>query len=162
MRPSIRTTIWSGFFLLLVWDLLIVLAPLMMQTEISWLPSVGSAIYFLMDPVCHQLPQRSLFIGSLPMTVCARCFAIYTGGLAMFAVAVSKSDFRPWTFPVYGVLFSVLVVYFIAEKIGLIPDIVEIRMLSGFIGGWLIFRLLLEALAGTASPKEVLKGDSVG
>ncbi|HHJ52896.1 MAG TPA: DUF2085 domain-containing protein [Caldithrix abyssi] len=147
---------------MLIWVLLIIMAPILAAMKSVPLRMAGSAIYFFMDPVCHQLPQRSLFIGGLPMAVCARCFAIYSGGLAMFAVAAIGKNFRPYEFKIYGTLFSFLIVYFFLEKAGVIPDLTEIRMLSGFIGGWLIFRLLLEAIIGARPSGYVLKGDSVG
>src|SRR5436190_256549 len=32
--------------------------------------------------VCHQIPERSLWIAATPMPVCARCTGIYFGALA--------------------------------------------------------------------------------
>ena len=32
--------------------------------------------------LCHQMPDRSFWIGGQPMAVCSRCFGIYSGFLA--------------------------------------------------------------------------------
>jgi uncharacterized membrane protein len=31
-------------------------------------------------PLCHQMPERSLWIGDHPQAVCARCAGLYLGG----------------------------------------------------------------------------------
>lgn len=40
-----------------------------------------AAIYFVGHLVCHQLPERSLWIAGAPLPVCARCAGIYAGAL---------------------------------------------------------------------------------
>ena len=44
----------------------------------------GLIIYRAFSYVCHQIPERSLFIAGHPLAVCSRCAGIYVG----FAVAV--------------------------------------------------------------------------
>jgi Predicted membrane protein (DUF2085) len=48
------------------------------------------AVYASAAVVCHQRPERSFFIGSHQMPVCARCTGIYVGA----AVAVIVVAFR--------------------------------------------------------------------
>ena len=38
-------------------------------------------LYFLFSFVCHQQPERSLWLAGAPMAVCARCAGIYFGAL---------------------------------------------------------------------------------
>ncbi|MDT7542305.1 MAG: hypothetical protein QOE33_2209 [Acidobacteriota bacterium] len=37
------------------------------------------AIYHLFAPLCHQLPERSFYVGGHPLAVCARCAGVYVG-----------------------------------------------------------------------------------
>ena len=74
----------TGFILLTLWLAAIIFSPVMMQSENEILKYIATAIYWFMDPVCHQLPERSIFIDKLPMPVCGRCFFIYSGGFLIF------------------------------------------------------------------------------
>jgi uncharacterized membrane protein len=51
-------------------------------------PIVSFAVLAFFSRVCHQDPVRSLWVGGVPMAVCARCFGIYLGGAAGAAVRV--------------------------------------------------------------------------
>ena len=61
----------------------------------AWLRSVPGAtaalftflIYGIGSVICHQQPERSFYVGSIPLPVCARCTGIYAGG-AVVAMAV--------------------------------------------------------------------------
>jgi uncharacterized membrane protein len=44
-------------------------------------------IYGIGGVICHQQPERSFYVGSIPLPVCARCTGIYAGG-AVVAMAV--------------------------------------------------------------------------
>ena len=39
---------------------------------------------------CHQLPERSLFIGEVQLPLCIRCTAICLGGLLAFGYLLSR------------------------------------------------------------------------
>jgi uncharacterized membrane protein len=129
-----------------VWLILIIVAPIMVATDSKSIQYFGTAIYFLMDPVCHQIPARSLFLNELPLPVCARCFSIYAGGFIVFLIALIKKPTNPWPKLVYMGIGSLIIIEILAEKIQLYHNLTELRMISGLLLGMLIFRIILETL----------------
>jgi len=65
----------------LLWCGAIVLAPILAVLPEPF-TAVGSAMYGLFSPVCHQIEERSLEVLGLPLAVCTRCTAVYGGFLA--------------------------------------------------------------------------------
>ena len=55
---------------------LIIAAPLAFK---AGHPVLGQAIYRGFSYVCHQIPERSFFIGEHQFAVCARCTGLYAG-----------------------------------------------------------------------------------
>ncbi len=145
-EPVVRKVLFAGFLLLLLWLLAIMAAPVLVSAQYKVLNILGSAIYFFMDPVCHQLPGRSLFMSGLPMPVCARCFAIYLTGTVVVGFAIMRKAFYLWPTHRYVILSLLAGVLIVPEKAGWMADYVEVRMLAGGLLGVLIFRLLLEAV----------------
>ena len=135
-----------GFYLLLAWNLSIFAAPYFVVSHIKMVQYIGNLIYFFMDPVCHQLPERSLFLANLPMPVCARCFFIYSAGLFITGFAYITKRFRLWPRYVYVLLAVFPAMEILAEKIHLYDNWIELRALSGMVLGVLIFRLILEGV----------------
>ncbi len=76
----------------------IVGVPLLMATgDPALQPLANLVFHFYGGPVCHQLPERSLFVDGYQMTVCSRCFAIYAtflAGCVLFAFVRTK--LKPW------------------------------------------------------------------
>jgi uncharacterized membrane protein len=66
-----------------IWLSLIIIAPLLAQTSMK---KTSLFIYFSFAPFCHQLAERSFFLGGYPLAVCSRCFGIYCGLLVGFLV----------------------------------------------------------------------------
>lgn len=99
---------WLGILIMLValFTLPIVGVPLVESADIPFLNTLADAIFHLYGgPVCHQLPERSLFIFGHQMTVCARCFAIYVAflvGCILFAFVRTK--LKPWNIAYYILL----------------------------------------------------------
>lgn len=60
---------------------LIVGAPLALK---AGLPFLALTLYRSFSYLCHQIPERSFFVGEHPFAVCSRCFGLYVG----FATAV--------------------------------------------------------------------------
>ncbi len=145
-EPLLRKVVLAGFVLLTLWLAAIVLAPLFVSAQSTALNMLGSAIYFFMDPVCHQLPARSLFENGLPMPVCARCFAIYLSGMVVVGFAIVKKAFYLWPARWYVFLTIAAASMIVPEKVGWMDDYLEVRLLAGALLGVLIFRLLLEAV----------------
>lgn len=42
--------------------------------EKLWIKSM-----YVCSPTCHQLPERSFYIGKMQMPICSRCLGIYIG-----------------------------------------------------------------------------------
>jgi uncharacterized membrane protein len=73
--------IWAlGLAVVVIWSAFIVAAPLAADTA----PAKG--IYSFFSFLCHQMPERSLWLGGHPLAVCSRCFGVYFGLVAGFAV----------------------------------------------------------------------------
>jgi uncharacterized membrane protein len=73
-----------------LWALALPLAPfavVQIASVHAWSAFV-IGVYAFGSLVCHQLPQRSFHLWSVPLPVCARCTGIYAGA-AMAAVVAS-------------------------------------------------------------------------
>lgn len=46
--------------------------------------------------VCHQIPERSFFIGGHQLPVCARCTGLYLSGLAGLMAWIGFKALRGW------------------------------------------------------------------
>ncbi|MCM3903064.1 MAG: DUF2085 domain-containing protein [Pyrinomonadaceae bacterium] len=81
---------------------LLVLAPLAQANGLQWF---SFAVYEAFSHVCHQAPERSLYIAGYPLAVCARCTGLYVGfaaGVAFYPVMTSlkrtHAPERKWLF----------------------------------------------------------------
>jgi uncharacterized membrane protein len=54
-----------------------------------WAAFLGFA-YAAGSVVCHQLPERSFYVSGVQLPVCARCTALYLGGVAGMAVWATR------------------------------------------------------------------------
>jgi uncharacterized membrane protein len=138
----------SGLIILSIWTGMIIIAPLMVSSKIDIFNYLGSVIYFFMDPVCHQLPQRSIYLASLPMPVCARCFSIYFSGVFVFLWQLFLKKRRPWALRTYLLLALPVMLEILGEKIGLYHNFFELRIISGILTGIIIFKLIIESFIG--------------
>lgn len=126
----------------LVWLLLIILAPIFKSSG----NSISKYLYFIFEPACHQIPERSLFINSEPLAVCTRCFATYFGVfLFLIFTLIRKKTIR--INPNIVILFSVpTIIDFLLEKFGLYVNISEIRIVTGLMFGASIIYLILYSI----------------
>ena len=89
----IRYTIFLSVF---TWCLLIIAAPFLAHVKYV-IPS--GVIYYFFSKICHQCPDRSLFIWGKQFAVCARCTGLYFGfliGTLFFLLSTnSKRLFLP-------------------------------------------------------------------
>jgi uncharacterized membrane protein len=101
---------WLGVLIVLValFTLPIVIIPMVESADIPVISTLAEIIFHLYGgPVCHQLPERSLFIFGYQMTVCSRCFAIYTTFLAgCLLFTLLRTKLKPWNI-IYYILFCV-------------------------------------------------------
>jgi uncharacterized membrane protein len=81
-----RHAFWAwGVFSLLVlgWVFLILLPPAALAQGYG---SVASPVYKFFSFICHQKPERSFYLAGRQFGVCSRCFGVYFGLFAGFAV----------------------------------------------------------------------------
>lgn len=71
-----------GLLVVLAWVLLIVGVPLL---KANGLAAAFSPLYYFFGFLCHQIPDRSLYIAGEPFAVCSRCFGVYFGLVLGFA-----------------------------------------------------------------------------
>ncbi|MDD5111737.1 MAG: DUF2085 domain-containing protein [Candidatus Altiarchaeota archaeon] len=67
---------------LVFFTVLFLAAPYLITSENSFIRGLGAVAYNSVSlfKMCHQLPERSLFIGGVQFPICARCLGIYIGG----------------------------------------------------------------------------------
>lgn len=76
--------VWAGALALVaVWVLAIAAAPL---ARGGGFDGAAAALYGFFGHICHQMPERSFHAAGHPLAVCARCFGVYFGLLAGFAL----------------------------------------------------------------------------
>lgn len=54
---------------------------------------VSFLIYGIGSVICHQRPERSFHLGTVPLPVCARCVGIYAGGAVIALAALAGCRF---------------------------------------------------------------------
>lgn len=88
-RDQARRVWAASAIAVLAWVTLIVIAPVMLFTGFN---SVSSPLYTFFSYICHQMPERSLYLAGHQMAVCSRCFGVYFGLLlGMIAYPVWRS-----------------------------------------------------------------------
>ncbi len=81
-KQAIR--VWTvGLAVVLIWVLLILLAPL---TKANGFVFISSPLYQFFSYLCHQMSERSFFVDGGQFGVCSRCFGVYFGLFLGFAV----------------------------------------------------------------------------
>lgn len=87
LAPSMRRQAWlvwgGALFFALLWVGAIVLAP---AARAGGWESVAEPFYRFFGFICHQIPSRSLSFDEHRLAVCSRCFGVYFGLFAGFAV----------------------------------------------------------------------------
>lgn len=150
-----RKLIKIAFVALLVWNFFIFSAPFLVSSKSSVLQLLGTFFYFFLNPVCHQLPARSIFIYGLPLPVCARCTFIYLGGLAFFTFALFQRSFKSWPAAFYIVSALLVGAEIILEKTNVYHNLLEVRIASGFLLGVILSRLIIEGLCSAKLKKGI-------
>ncbi len=83
-KTPVRLTILTYaviLFAVAIWCGGIILAPLCSGAD-GGAALAGRALYQFYHPICHQLPDRTIFLGGHPMATCVRCSSIYFAFLA--------------------------------------------------------------------------------
>jgi len=129
-----------------LWILLIVSAPIFRSSEIFILKIISEDMYFFFEPVCHQIPERSILLNSEPMAVCTRCFAIYFGAFILLLIMIFQKKMYIIN-PSWMILLSLpTAIDFIMEKLGFYVDIPIIRFITGLFFGIGILYLILYSI----------------
>jgi len=88
--------------------------------------------------VCHQIPERSLWIQGHPMAVCARCLGIYLGyfaGLVIYPLMRKSLEIelprRRWLL----LALLPLAIDFTGGYLGLFENTIVSRIATGFVAG---------------------------
>jgi len=131
--------IFSG---LTVWISGIILAPLLAASNLPY-QLFSKVFYFMYNTVCHQIPDRSIYILNYPLAVCARCFSFYAIGLITSLIYLNKNIIKLWEFKYYIYLLLPLLFDFTLEKIGFYNDLILIRLITGGMFGFVVIHLLV-------------------
>jgi len=83
MRKQAARVWFIGLLVVFVWILFIVGLPVL---KTNGFVTISSPLYYFFSFICHQLPERSLHLAGEPFAVCSRCFGVYFGMLAGFAI----------------------------------------------------------------------------
>jgi uncharacterized membrane protein len=78
-----------------LWALALPLAALAAarsDSSISTANVLALAIYEVGSLICHQRPERSFYLGSAILPVCARCTGIYVGAALAAAMAIARIE----------------------------------------------------------------------
>jgi len=151
-------------FLCLVWVGGTILAPLLeargahitgessSAANSRWLLA-GMCVRALYHLVCHQLPERSIWLGSHPIAVCARCFGIYLGYLLGLIVYPWTGRFAKQESP--GRIWLVLSMIpigadFAGGYLGLFENSAGSRIATGLIAGFACVFYTMPGLVATA------------
>ena len=106
-----------------------------------WLPTVmAAALYAAASVLCHQIPERSLYLGGAQLPVCARCLGIYAGlaaGVVVWFGSVADGD-RVARMPVarwFAVAAAPTVATVLLETAGVLRTTNLERLLAGVVLG---------------------------
>jgi uncharacterized membrane protein len=82
----------------LVWISAIAIAPLVAARSHDmprWQQRAAAVVYVAGSVICHQRPERSYRLSTVPLPVCARCTGLHVGALlGLFLVAVAPRSWR--------------------------------------------------------------------
>jgi len=143
---------------LFLWLTGIVLAPVLAISEIKPLSYLSSFLYFLYQPVCHQIADRSVLIDYIPMAVCVRCFAVYLSGWLLSIFYLKYKKITMWPVSIYLVFLIPVIFDFLLEKIHLYSNLGLVRFGTGLLLGIVIFQLFF---LSTASRRDFPETKSV-
>jgi uncharacterized membrane protein len=92
--------------------------------------------------VCHQLPERTIFVQSGPLPICARDTGIYIGFAVSYLALVLMHRDRPtemppkWFIVLCGLFVTIMALDGLTSYAGLRPTTNDIRLLTGLLAGF--------------------------
>lgn len=96
--------------------------------------------------VCHGIDARSLAIAEMPMPICARCFALYVGGLAGIAAFLALGVRRRLPLAFLVIALVPMAIDGLSQAAGLRESSNALRVATGLVAGaaaivWLLSRV---------------------
>ena len=132
---------------LLVWLAGIIFTPVLAAVGHPFSHKLAAFAYFFYQPVCHQIPGRSFWVGDFTMAVCIRCFFFYFGGFCTLLFFMFRKKISWWKMSTYFLLMVPAVLDFLLEKLALYTNFNGLRFFTGLIFGIALFHLLILSVA---------------
>jgi len=132
---------------------------------LPWLVAVfrfdSPSVHSIFKGLCHQEPERSLFLFGSQMAVCSRCAGIYAG-LLIGALTpplgfMAKHGRKAVWAAFFAVAFDVAATHF-----SLYPLCHPIRLATGFLAGWAVCAFLLSCLKAERAGQQRRTGNPEG
>jgi len=88
-------------------------------------------------PVCHQIESRSFHLAGYPLSVCERCFSIYTAvTLTIWLFPLIRRQMRERTVLIAAALLCIpMTLDWALDYTGLLSNSTASRSVTGFLGG---------------------------
>ena len=109
---------------------------------------------WLLHPVCHQIPERSLHLFGEPLAACARCTGLYVG----FALGVAVWPHLPGPAAMLAARPRWVAVFMVPLVVDVfVPNTAASRFATGFVAAFPCGLLPLLAIANLRERNEVNK-----
>jgi uncharacterized membrane protein len=135
----LRLVIFSVSLILLV---LPPVAPLLSAIP-GWGEKLARLIFFLFEPTCHQLPERSFFAGIFPWAVCIRCSGFYLGMFILSLYLLIFGQLRRIPVWLYATGFLLPFLDYLMEWFGVYSNLESLRFFTGLSLGLSLMHLVL-------------------
>jgi len=156
METKINKTILSIISLcLFLWLAGILLAPILASSNSKTSSFLSSILYFIYQPVCHQLTERSFIVDHIPMAVCIRCFAVYLSGWILSIFYLCSTKISLWPLRRYLILTIPTLIDFGFEKMLIYSNIGLFRFGTGLLLGIVIFQLFILSIASSENNPQI-------
>ena len=114
-------------------------ALLVIAGAMPWLFALAGArpaeLVVTFHMLCHQLPERTLSLGGVPMLVCSRCAGLYAG-VALGALLPLPKRLLPWGRRFLLVAIAAAIVDVVTQDAGLHPPFHPVRLATGLLMGF--------------------------
>jgi len=160
MDTSRRVYVFS-LIAVALWCGLILVAP---ASKLAGFPSqVSSILYTAFSHVCHQFPDRTLFLGSEPLGVCARCTGIYFSFLASMILLPFPGGLREKVPPraILLIALSPMAIDVFLSISGIHFSTMGTRLLTGILAGGVLPFFVLPPFLDAIRQLMVHRGDSL-
>lgn len=129
--------------------------------DATLMPSIEGDLLFLLDfigrLVCHQLPERTLWVGGHHLPVCARDTGVYLGFFLGYLLLGQrrKEACGPPNLWMTSLMVMPMIVDAVTQWVGLRTSTNELRLITGLLFGTAIAPLLVYSLSIISTSKKV-------